>query len=107
MFSFFQKSTREKDYIPDSTYSLCAEQTQNCTVCYNNVFSRVLNSEVHDTLAGKVFCPFGKYDSMDTPIFQDQDYLNRLNNVLTTQWGRAPQLDPRSLVRVGLEFRTN
>ena len=107
MFSFFQKSTPERTYLPDSLYSVCGENTQDCTICSNVVWSPVLNDYVHDTQAGKVFCPFGKGNSLNTPIFQDQAYLNRLNNRAPTTWGRVPQLDPRSLVRVGLEFRTN
>lgn len=107
MFSFFQQATPEKTYLPDSLYSVCGEETQACGVCKNEVWSPVVNSYVHDTQAGKVFCPFGKGDSMNTPIFQDQAYLNRLNNQPQTTWGHVPQLGPRSLVRVGLEFRTN
>ena len=105
MFSFFQQSTQEKTYLTDSLYSVCGEI--NCPVCENKVWSPVVKSYVHDTQSGKVFCPFGKGDSLNTPIFQDQAYLNQLNQLPQTTWGRVPQLDPRSLVRVGLEFRTN
>ena len=58
MFSFFQQSTHEKTYIPDSVYSVCAEETKECTVCSNVVWSPVVNDYVHDTQSGKVFCPF-------------------------------------------------
>jgi len=105
MFSFFQKSVKEREYLPDSIYSICGEDTQDCSICTNVVWSPVVNGLVNDTQRGKVFCPFGKGNSLNTPIYTDQIYLNQLNQIPNTTWGRVPQLDPRPLVRVGLEFR--
>jgi hypothetical protein len=107
MFSFFEQSTPKRDYIPDSIYTVCGENTQDCTICQNVVWSPVVNGLVHDTQSGKVFCPFGKGDSLNTSIYTDQNYLNGLNQLPQTTWGRVPQLDPRPLTRVGLEFRTS
>lgn len=107
MFSFFQQSLPKRDYTPDSIYTVCGEDTQDCTICENVVWSPVVNSLVHDTQRGKVFCPFGKGNSLNTSIYIDQNYLNRLNQLPQTTWGRVPQLDPRPLTRVGLEFRTS
>jgi hypothetical protein len=106
MFSFFQQSTQPRDYIPDSIYTVCGEQTQDCGICSNVVWSPVVNSYVHDSQRGKVFCPFGKSDTLNKSIYSDQIYLNNLNKPIPTTWGRVPQLDPRSLTRVGLEWRT-
>ena len=94
------------NYIPDSVYTICGEYTQDCGICSNEVYSKVLNSYVHDSQRGKVFCPFGKKNTMNQSIFSDQIFLNSyINN--TTTFGRAPQLDPRPLSKIGLEFRTS
>ena len=106
MFSFFQQATPKRDYLPDSIYSICGEDTQDCNACSNVVWSPVVNGYVHDTQSGKVFCPFGKGDLLNKPIFNDQIYINKLNDKPPTTWGRAPQLSPRSLIKIGLEWRT-
>ena len=107
-YSFFKQNVEPKSYIPDSVYTMCGEYTQDCTICSNTLWSPVVNGIVHDTLSGKVFCPFGKGTSMNTPIFGDQAYLTQLNpeKFKNTTWGRAPQLDPRPLAEIGLEWRT-
>ena len=92
------------NYIPDSVYTICGEETQDCTICSNNVYSNIVGGEVHDSLSGKVLCPFGKGDTMNTSIFRDQELLV---NDFTTTWGRAPQLPPRPLVKIGLSWRTS
>jgi hypothetical protein len=49
---------------------------------------------------------------MNQTIFGDQGFLN-YSNILTnnnytrTTFGQAPQLDPRSLAKIGLEWRTS
>ena len=91
--------------IPDSVYTLCGEQTQNCDICSNKVWSPVVNGYVQDSQTGKVFCPFGANDSMNKNIFQDQLNLNKINNYVPTTWGRVPQLDPRGLYKIGLHWR--
>ena len=108
MFSVFQQSVKPKDYLPDSIYSLCGGDTQACTVCSNEVYSTALNAKVHDTLRGKVFCPFGMGESMNTPIYGDQSYLvkSQPKRFQGTTWGRVPQLDPRPLTKIGLDWRT-
>lgn len=109
MFSFFQQDVKQRDYIPDSVYTICGEDTNvgSCNICSNVVWSPVVNGLVHDSQNGKVFCPFGKGDSMNTSIYNDQDYLNNLNKKLPTTWGRVPQLDPRALTKIGLEWRSS
>jgi hypothetical protein len=101
------------NYIPDSVYMVCGSETQDCNnVCSNTVFSPVVNGYVHDPYNGKVFCPFGKKNSMNQTIFGDQGFLNYSNiitnnNYTRTTFGQAPQLDPRSLAKIGLEWRTS
>ena len=101
-----------KDYLPDSIYTICGEFTQDCNICSNVVWSPVVNANVHDALRGKVFCPFGKGDSMNKTTYGDQGYLNagnifNNNNYVNTTWGKVPQLDPRPLVKIGLSWRTS
>jgi len=100
------------NYIPDSVYTICGEYTQDCGNCSNNVYSPQIHAMVHDSQRGKVFCPFGTKGSMNKPIFGDQGYLNtnninKNNNYPYTTWGHAPQLDPRPLTKIGLEWRTS
>jgi hypothetical protein len=92
-------------YIPDSVYMVCGEETQDCGVCSNSVFSPVVNGKVHDPLSGKVFCPFGMGETLNQNIMEDQFNLNR--NLQRTPWGMAPQLDPRPLSKIGLSWRTS
>jgi hypothetical protein len=96
-----------RNYTPDSVYMVCGEQIQDCDVCSNTVFSPVVNGKVHDPLSGKVFCPFGMGESLNQSVYSDQNYLNRTNNLPRTTWGMAPQLEPRPLAKVGLEWRTS
>ena len=106
-FSFFNKSVPSKDYLPDSIYTVCGEDTQACTICSNEIFSPVVNGYVHDIQRAKVFCPFGAGDSMNKSIYSDQTFLTNLNKLPSTTWGRVPQLNPRPLAKIGLEFRTS
>lgn len=108
-YSFFNQNTLVRNYLPDSIYSLCGEDTQNCTVCPNTLWSPEVNGLVHDTLRGKVFCPFGKGNSMNRSNYGDQAYLVGLTpqKFQNTTWGRAPQLNPLPLARIGLEWRTS
>ena len=93
------------NYLPDSIYTICGEDTQDCNVCKNNLYSNVVGGIVHDSQRGKVFCPFGMGDSMNQPIFGDQNSLQP--NWGKTTWGRVPQMDPRSLTKIGLSWRTS
>lgn len=101
-----------QSYIPDSVYTICGEETQDCNICSNNVYSPVVNGFVHDPYNGKVFCPFGKGDSLNQSIIYDQSYvnssnINNKNNYAQTTWGHAPQMDPRPLAHIGLSWRTS
>ena len=102
-----------KSYLPDAIYSVCSGQEYNsCNICSNTIYSPVTNSYVHDTKRGKVFCPFGTGNSMNQLIYRDQWTMNTHNlkmkpNYTCTTWGRAPQLDPRPLVKIGLSWRTS
>ena len=103
---------KQNAIIPDSVYTICGEQTQDCTICSNNVYSPVVNGYVHDPLNGKVFCPFGKGESMNQSIMADQSFMNSFNinnfvNFPKTTWGRAPQMDPRPLSKIGLTWITS
>jgi hypothetical protein len=106
-FSFFQQSVQPRNYLPDSIYTIC-EKNEGCTICSNELWSSAINGYVHDPLRGKVFCPFGMGNSMNKPIYGDQSYLVQLNpdRFKETTWGRVPQLDPRPLAKVGLQWRT-
>jgi len=101
------------NYIPDFVYSsMCAEETQQCeNTCSNNIYSPVVGGYVHDPRNGKVFCPFGKGDSMNQSTVFDQSVINSSNmlipNYTSTTWGRAPQLEPRQLAKIGLSWRTS
>jgi hypothetical protein len=94
------------NYLPDSIYTVC---DNDCgSICSNVVWSNVLNTYVHDSQNGKVFCPFGMDDSMNQSNYSDQKFIVGLNpNNYTTQWGRVPQLPPRPLSKIGLEWRTS
>ena len=81
-----------KNYTPDSV---------NYTKCPNLVYSMGFNELIHDSQRGIVNCPFGLNGSMNGNIFQDQKTINYSN----TKWGRAPQMDPRPLAKIGLEYR--
>ena len=97
------------NYIPDSIYTICGEYTDDCSVCSNDVYSPVVNNYVHDSQRGKVFCPFGKKNTMNQSIYSDQLSLDLLhnNNYFYTTFGHAPQLNPRPLSKIGLEWRTS
>ena len=100
-----------KNYIPDFVYSsMCADDCED--VCSNNVYSPVVGGYVHDPYNGKVFCPFGKGDSLNKSIMSDQTFMDTfnsssINNYATTKWGHVPQLSPRPLVKVGLTWQTS
>lgn len=100
------------NYLPDSIYTICGSFPEDCNVCSNVVWSPVVNGYVHDTQRGKVFCPFGKGESLNQTTFEDQGYLNVGNvfnngNYTQTTWGKVPQLDPRPLTKIGLSWRTS
>ena len=108
-YSSINQSVKPRNYLPDSIYTLCGEDTQDCSICSNVLWSPVVNGYVHDSQNGKVFCPFGKGDSMNTPIYGDQSFLVQSNPQAfkSTTWGRVPQLTPRPLSKIGLEWRTS
>lgn len=98
------------NYIPDSIYSICSGKP--CDVCSNEMYSNITGSIVHDSQTGKVFCPFGKGNTMNGYINNDQLYLDKMNINLkpgysSTKWGHVPQADPRSLSKIGLSWRTS
>ena len=99
----------KKDYTPDFIYNDCRAMPSGCTVCNNMVYSNFLDGYVHDTERGKVFCPFGKGESLNQSIYAPQLLLDRTQgtNYLNTKWGHAPQLYPRPLTKIGLEWRTD
>ena len=106
MFSFFNQSIKPLNYLPDSIYSTCNENGENmCNVCSNEVQTSI--GLVHAIERAKVFCPFGMGESFNQNIYSDQSYLTRLNNLPETTWGRVPQLTPRSIAKIGLEWRTS
>ena len=99
-----------KNFLPDSIYNVCGEFTEDCTICSNVVYSNQINDVVHDSQRGKVFCPFGMGESLNKNIFNDQYSLIMDNGIKkwgNTTWGSVPQLDPRPLSKIGLEWRTS
>ena len=114
-YSFINQQTPQKNYLPDSVWSLCLQgdsQSQLSNVCQqiaqNQIYSPVVQGMVTDTLRGKTWAPFGMGNSSQRSIQGDQEYLynQRPSDYTTTTWGRAPQLSPRPLARIGQEFRT-
>ena len=100
------------NYIPDSVFAICGSETNDCTVCKNNLYSNVVNGLVHDTQRGKVFCPFGMGNSMNQNIFTDQlssdnTFMSNIPGWATSTWGHVPQMDPRPLAKIGLSWRTS
>jgi len=100
------------NYIPDSVFMVCGENTQDCDICSNSVYSPVVKGTVHDPLIGKVFCPFGKGETLNQSISADQGFINGYNIAVKpgytqTTWGKAPQMDPRPLSKIGLSWRTS
>ena len=95
-----------KEYLPDSIYLTCGS-SEECGVCKNEIFSNNLNGMVHDPLIGKVFCPFGMGETMNKNTFSDQMslYSTQSPSWGKTTWGHVPQLDPRSLMKLGLSWR--
>ena len=89
--------------LPDYVYASCTAQS-GCDICSNTEYSSVLDGPVHDTLRGKVFCPFGKVGTMNGSIYADQTWLNNAQDLPLTTWGRAPQLNPRPLTKIGLSW---
>ena len=110
--SYNSYETKTYNYTPDSIYMVCGENTELCNVCTNEVYSPVVNGKVHDPYNGKVFCPFGMGDSFNQNTLFDQYSINtqKINNNVnyqTSTWGKVPQLDPRPLAKIGLEWRTS
>jgi hypothetical protein len=105
-YSFFNNSTAPLNYLPDSVYAICSENDAiYCAVCSNEVSTPIgLVSAIE---RAKVFCPFGMGESLNKNIYSDQSYLTNLNNLPATTWGRVPQLTPRSISKIGLEWRTS
>jgi len=93
------------DYIPDSLYTrTCGFHSveEYCNVCNNNVPSLIYKGFVTGPERVYSFCPFGKGESMNKDIFADQ---KSLKTPVNTTWGRVPQLTPRSLSRIGLDWK--
>jgi hypothetical protein len=100
------------NYIPDSVYMVCGAAPEDCNVCSNEVYSPVVQGMVHDPYNARVFCPFGMGQGLNQSITYDQSAVNTQNLMKnsaygSTTWGKAPQLDPRPLSKIGLEWRTS
>ena len=81
------------NYIPDSLYAQSpSEMKKLCSDCLPTCIGCIKSTE-----RGIVNCPFGMNPQKGI-FFKEQQLPN-------TQWGRAPQLDPRSLNRIGMEWR--
>ena len=98
-------TTNYSDYAVNNYYSKIPP-TYNCDSCENMEYSSELNGYVHDVERAKVFAPFGRIGTMNKNIFQSQNDLYKDENT-KTKWGHAPQLNPRPLTRIGLEWRIN
>jgi hypothetical protein len=95
------KQEREYNYTPDSVYN---NYNNDNGMCKNDFYAPVLDDKAKGPTRTLTFCPFGKGDSLNKSILDDQKYLYKTSNK-NTRWGRVPQLDPRPLVKVGLEWR--
>ena len=88
------------NYLPDSIYLLYETGS--------NVVQTSLGP-VQDSDRGKVFSPFGIGNTFKQSIFSDT--LNELKQQTPqwkqSTWGHVPQFDPRSLNKIGLEWRTS
>lgn len=95
------------NYTPDSIYMVCGHMnnSNSCEICSNSTTSNLFPGiNIEGTRRGFAYCPFGKKDSMNQSIFVDQQSIN---NNTSTKWGRVPQLPPRSLSLIGLDWRTS
>ena len=75
-----------RNYIPDSI---------NNTDCSNTITS--FYGPVSGPQRGDYKCPFGIHENIG--IFFRESIGNN------TTWGRVPQLDPRPIARIGMEYR--
>ena len=84
------------NYIPDSIYApFSPKQMSFCSNTIETSYGTVSAPE----RANGIKCPFGTSNSFNKGIFfKEQDYQ-------PTQFGRVPQLDPRSLKKIGREWR--
>lgn len=80
------------NYIPDTLYNVKPAQYMQ-DVCVNELHGIKVNER------GFTKCPFGTVDSANKGIFFKESIPQN------TQWGRVPQLDPRSLKKIGMEWR--
>ena len=98
-------TTNYSDYAINNYYSKIIP-TYNCDVSDNVEYSSELDAYVHGVQRAKVFAQFGKVGTMNQSIFQYQNDLYKDENT-KTKWGHAPQLNPRPLTRIGLEWRND
>jgi len=102
----------ERNYTPDSIYN---NFINDQGMCKNEVYAPILDTNVKGPTRTLTFCPFGKGESLNKSILDDQQYLYKTypdnysaynsNKNTRSLWGRVPQLNPRPLVKVGLEWR--
>ena len=94
------------DYVPDSIYMICGHlnRSEYCDICSNEATTTIYPGTVKGSERGTMFCPFGKKDSMNKSIFADQESI-KIDQ--TTKWGRVPQMPPRPLSLIGLDWRTS
>lgn len=102
-FSLINTEDKKKSFIPDSAYVNCLNNPSLCNdVCSNEQYSPLYNNTVSAPQRELTFCPFGKNNTMNISTFTDQKGIIIDK---TTKWGKVPQLDPRPLSRIGLEWR--
>ena len=84
------------NYVPDSLYApLGPDKLNFCKNTIETVYGTVRAPE----RANGIKCPFGTIDSSSKGIF----FRENINT--ETTWGRVPQLTPRPLNKIGLEWR--
>jgi hypothetical protein len=84
------------NYIPDSLYaSLNPEQLPFCS----NQLDTELGPVYAPERANGIKCPFGTIESASRGIFFEEPAFP------DTIFGRVPQLTPRSLNKIGMEWR--
>ncbi len=90
----------------NNTYRYIPDSLTNSFGCQNEIWSPAIGTTVYSPFIAKTNCPFGKSNTANQGIFMDQYYINQQMNT-KTPWGRAPQMDPRPLAKIGSEWRTS
>ena len=83
---------------------------QDDILTLSNILREIESYSVHDLVLiqekAKEFCLVNSWDAK-TREFLNNINIQQNNNYRQTTFGHAPQLDPRPLAKIGLEWRTS